>query len=135
LHLKKPITSDDVFKFITSLFALSIFLILGLMVYELIKESYLSIQTFGLKFLIGIKWDPAISQVFGALPLILGTLTTSAIALFIGVPISLGVSLALSEYMPKNFEFVFSFLIELLAAVPSVIYGLWGIFILIYIIS
>ncbi len=131
VHLKKPITGDDIFKFITSLFALSVFLIISLMVYELIKESYLSIQTFGLRFLIGIKWDPAISQVFGALPLILGTLTTSAIALFISVPISLGVSLALSEYMPKNVGSVFSFLIELLAAVPSVIYGLWGIFILI----
>ncbi|MCX8171945.1 MAG: phosphate ABC transporter permease subunit PstC, partial [Candidatus Bathyarchaeota archaeon] len=91
----------------------------------------LSIETFGLGFIVGIEWDPAIKRVFGALPLILGTLTTSAIALLIGFPISLGVALALSEYMPKKMSYFFSFLVELLAAVPSVIYGLWGIYVLI----
>jgi phosphate transport system permease protein len=129
--LKKYLTGDRAFKFLTAAFASSIFIILGLMVYELIKESQLSIQKFGMSFLIGTKWDPAISQVFGALPLILGTLVTSAIALLIGVPISLGVGLALSEFTPKRFGFAISFLVELLAAIPSVIYGLWGIFILI----
>lgn len=128
---KKPLTGDYAFKLLTAAFASSIFFILGLMVYELIKGSQLSIQKFGIEFLIGTKWDPAISQVFGALPLILGTLVTSAIALLIGVPISLGIGLALSEYAPKRFGFAFSFLVELLAAIPSVIYGLWGIFILI----
>jgi len=128
---KKYLTGDRAFKFLTAAFASSIFIILGLMVYELIKESQLSIQKFGIGFLIGTKWDPAISQVFGALPLILGTLVTSAIALLIGVPISLGVGLALSEFTPKRFGFAISFLVELLAAIPSVIYGLWGIFILI----
>jgi phosphate transport system permease protein len=96
----------------------------------LVKGSWLSIQTFGLNFIVGTKWDP-VSKVFGTLPLILGTLVTSAIALLIGVPISLGVGLALSEYMPKKFGLAVSFLVELLAAVPSVIYGLWGIFVLI----
>jgi phosphate transport system permease protein len=129
--LKKYLTGDRTFKFLTAAFASSIFIIIGLMVYELIKESKLSIQKFGIEFLIGTKWDPAISQVFGALPLILGTLVTSAIALLIGVPISIGVGLALSEFTPKRFGFVISFLVELLAAIPSVIYGLWGIFILI----
>jgi phosphate transport system permease protein len=129
--LKKYLTGDRAFKFLTAAFASSIFIILGLMVYELIKQSQLSIQKFGLGFLIGTKWDPAISQVFGALPLILGTLVTSAIALLIGVPISLGVGLALSEFTPKRFGFAISFLVELLAAIPSVIYGLWGIFTLI----
>lgn len=122
---------DDVFKLVCALFASSIFMILGLMVYELVRGSWLSIRTFGLNFIVGTKWDPAISRVFGALPLILGTLVTSAIALVIGVPISLGIALALSEYMPKKFGFGVSFLVELLAAVPSVIYGLWGIFVLI----
>jgi phosphate transport system permease protein len=128
---KKPLTGDNGFKLLTAGFASSIFVILGLMVYELIKGSQLSIQRFGIEFLIGVKWDPAISQVFGALPLILGTLVTSAIALLIGVPISLGIGLALSEYTPKRFGFAISFLVELLAAIPSVIYGLWGIFTLI----
>ncbi len=130
-RLKWQIGGDNLFKIIGALFASSILLLLGLMVYELINGSWLSIQTFGSGFLIGTKWDPAISRVFGALPLILGTIVTSAIALLIGVPISLGISLALSEYMPKKFGFAISFLVELLAAVPSVIYGLWGIFVLI----
>jgi phosphate transport system permease protein len=128
---KRHLTGDKVFKFFTAIFASSIFLIIGLIVYELVNESQLSIQRFGIGFLIGTKWDPAISQVFGALPLIFGTLVTSAIALLIGVPISLGVGLALSEFTPKRFSFSISFLVELLAAIPSVIYGLWGIFTLI----
>jgi phosphate transport system permease protein len=128
---KRRLTGDDVFKLLTAGFASSIFIVLGLMVYELIRGSELSIQRFGTGFLIGTKWDPAISQVFGALPLILGTLVTSAIALLIGVPISLGIGLALSEFTPKRFGFVISFLVELLAAIPSVVFGLWGIFTLI----
>lgn len=130
-HLKNHLNGDEVFKLVGALFASSIFLLLGLMIYELVNGSWLSIQTFGLGFIVGTKWDPAISRVFGALPLILGTLVTSAIALLIGVPISLGVGLALSEYTPKKFGFAVSFLVELLAAVPSVIYGLWGVFVLI----
>ncbi|MGP3668012.1 MAG: phosphate ABC transporter permease subunit PstC [Candidatus Bathyarchaeota archaeon] len=121
---------DQFFKLICALFASSILVLLSMIVYELVKGSWLSIQTFGISFLLGIKWDP-VFQVFGTLPLILGTIVTSALALLIGVPISLGVSLALSEYMPRKFGFVVSFLVELLAAVPSVIYGLWGIFVLI----
>jgi phosphate transport system permease protein len=131
LRLKNSLKGDYVFKLISTLFALSIFLILGLIVYELVKGSWLSIQTFGLNFIVGTTWDPAVSRVFGALPLILGTLVTSVIALLIGVPISLGVGLALSEYLPKKFGFAISFLVELLAAVPSVIYGLWGMYVLI----
>jgi phosphate transport system permease protein len=134
-HLKWKIRGDDIFKLVGALFASSILLLIGLMIYELTKGSRLSIQTFGFGFLLGTKWDPAISRVFGALPLILGTVVTSAIALLIGVPLSLGIGLALSEYMPKKFGFAISFLVELLAAIPSVIYGLWGIFVLIPFLS
>ncbi|MEO3993883.1 MAG: phosphate ABC transporter permease subunit PstC [Desulfurococcaceae archaeon TW002] len=130
-RLKWRITSDSFFKSVTALFASITLILICLMIYELINGSWLSIKTFGLGFILGTTWDPAISQVFGALPLILGTLITSAIALLIGVPISLGVGLALSEYMPKKFGYVISFLVELLAAVPSVVYGLWGIYVLI----
>ncbi|MEM3737090.1 MAG: phosphate ABC transporter permease subunit PstC [Candidatus Bathyarchaeia archaeon] len=131
LRFKWRIRGDGVFELVGMLFASNILLLLCFMVYELVKGSWLSIQTFGLGFVLGTKWDPAISRIFGALPLILGTIVTSAIALLIGVPISLGTGLALSEYMPKRFGFAFSFLVELLAAVPSVIYGIWGIFVLI----
>ncbi len=119
------------FKLVSNFFALSILLITGLMVYELVKGSWLSIQRFGPWFIVGTVWDPVFTQTFSTLPLILGTLTTSLIALAIGVPISIGVGLLLSEYAPKRFAWLVSFLVELLAAIPSVIYGLWGIFILI----
>lgn len=128
---KLSFTGDHIFRVICALVASSIILILGLMVFKLVDDSRLSIETFGLGFIVNMEWDPAIKRVFGALPLILGTLTTSSIALLIGFPVSLGVALALSEYMPKNLSHFFSFLVELLAAVPSVIYGLWGIYVLI----
>jgi phosphate transport system permease protein len=129
--MKNPrirVKEDDVLKLITGAAASSTFLILALMVYKLIEGSWPSIQRFGLGFLAGTIWDPALSQVFGALPLIFGTIITAIIALIIGVPISIGVGLALSEYMPRWASFHLSFMVELLAAIPSVIYGLWGIF-------
>jgi phosphate transport system permease protein len=106
------------------------------MIYKIVQESWLSIEAYGLGFFWGTTWEPVpprlgIPPSFGALPLIWGTLVTSAIALLLGVPISLGIGLALSEFAPKRFIYVVSFLVELLAAIPSVIYGLWGIFVLI----
>ena len=129
--LRGEFKGDDAFKLASSVFASSILLIIGLMVYELVKGSWLSIQRFGPWFIVDTVWDPVFTQTFSALPLILGTLTTSFIALAIGVPISIGIGLLLSEYAPKRFAWMVSFLVELLAAIPSVIYGLWGIFILI----
>ncbi|MEM3584398.1 MAG: phosphate ABC transporter permease subunit PstC [Nitrososphaerales archaeon] len=128
---KMLFTGDNIFKIFSAIVASSTILILGLIVYELIMGARLSIETFGLNFVVSTMWDPAIKRTFGTLPLISGTLTTSAIALLIGFPISLGVALALSEYMPKEIGYFFSFLVELLAAVPSVVYGLWGIYFLI----
>ncbi len=127
----RRVAGDTIFKIVSAIFASSVLLFIGLMIYELFKGSWLSIQTFGfLGFVLGTEWDP-VAQVFGALPLIFGTIVVSLIAITIAVPISLGIALALSEYAPKRFGFATSFLVELLAAVPSVIYGLWGIFVLI----
>lgn len=133
---KKKIHGDISFKIVTALVACNIFAILGIMLYKIIENSWLSMETYGIGFLWGTTWqpfppNPNVQPLFGALPLIWGTLATSAIALFLGVPISIGIGLALSEFAPKRFTFVVSFLVELLAAVPSVIYGLWGIFVLI----
>ena len=130
------ISGDTLFKIFTAIVACNVFVVLGLTIYKIVQESRLSIVTYGLGFLWGTIWqpippDPHMMPSFGALPLIWGTLVTSAIALLLGVPISLGIGLALSEYAPKRFAYVVSFPIELLAAIPSVIYGLWGIFILI----
>lgn len=131
VYLKAKIEGDEIFRLISALFALATILLVGLMVYELTRGSWLSLQKFGLWFIMGTSWDPVFTLNFGALPLILGTLTTSAIALAMGVPISIGIGLLLSEYIPKRLGFFVSFMVELLAAIPSVIYGLWGIFVLI----
>jgi len=108
---------------------IALFLVLGI-AYTLLEGSYPSVGRFGLGFILGTEWDPAIKMAFGALPLIWGTLVTSAIALLLGAPVSLGVGLLLSEFAPRRSRFPLSLLVELLAAVPSVVYGLWGIFIL-----
>jgi hypothetical protein len=109
------ITGDKAFKAFTASVALIVVLIIGLMAYYLYLGSRPSIERFGAGFIVGTEWDP-VKGIFGALPLILGTLTTSAMALLIALPLSLGVALALSEYMPKRLSNVFSFLVELLAA-------------------
>lgn len=136
LTYRKKLSGDVAFRIITILMACNVFVILGLMLLEIGGASWLSIRTYGLEFLWGTAWqpvppDPSLSPSFGALPLIWGTLVTSAVALLLGVPISLGIALALSEYAPKRLTYLVSFLVELLAAIPSVIYGLWGIFVLI----
>ena len=97
--------------------------------YELWGSSSLSRQAFGLSFLVTSRWDPALKQVFGALPFIGGTLVTSIVALIISVPLSLGVAIFLSELAPTWLRQPLAFLAELLAAVPSVVYGLWGLFV------
>jgi phosphate transport system permease protein len=129
---KTRFSGDLLFKVIVGIVALSVVLILGTIFIRFYGYAGLSIQTYGLGFLGGTMWQPNPPDVvLGALPPILGTLVTSAIALMIGVPISWGVALTLSEFTPKKFSYYVSFLVELLAAIPSVIYGLWGIFILI----
>ncbi len=88
-----------------------------------------SISRFGLQFVVSSDWDP-VNGLFGALPFIYGTAVSSALALSIAVPLSLGVALCLSEMAPRWLAPRLAFLVELLAAIPSVVYGLWGIFVL-----
>jgi phosphate transport system permease protein len=96
--------------------------------YELWINSELSRKAFGLSFLFSTHWDPAINQMFGALPFIQGTLVTSFIALLLAVPIGIGVAIFLAELSPSWLSQPLGFLVELLAAVPSVVYGFWGLF-------
>jgi phosphate transport system permease protein len=120
---------DPVFFGITFSSALVILALLAAIAAELIIKSMPSIRHFGMGFLASTEWDPATDD-YGALPFIYGTAVSSAIALIIAVPLSLGVALCLSEMAPAWLSRKLGFLIELLAAIPSVVYGLWAIFVL-----
>ncbi len=121
---------DRLFKAMLTVAALAVPVLLGFLVWELWAGSREAIQEFGLGFLTSSEWDPVEGQ-FGALPLIFGTVVSSALALLIAVPLSLGVAIFLTEFAPMRIRGPVSFLIELLAAIPSVVYGLWGIFVMI----
>lgn len=128
--LERASYGDRAFRFLLTLAALTIPTLLGFLVYELWSGAELAIARFGLDFVTSSTWDPVAEQ-FGALPLLFGTLLSSLIALLIAVPLSLGVAIYLTEFAPKPVRQPVAFLIGLLAAIPSVVYGLWGIFVLI----
>jgi phosphate transport system permease protein len=121
---------DWLFRRITAGFALLIIALLGAMAYEMTVASSLSLTEFGFGFITSTIWDP-VRQIFGALPFIYGTVVSSLLALAIAVPISLGIAIYLSELAPAGVRSVLGPLVELLAAVPSVVYGLWGVFALV----
>jgi len=121
---------DRAFKAVLTLAALAIPVLMGFLVAELWTGSRLAIERFGLSFITGSTWDP-VAEVFGAWPLIFGTLLSSLLALLIAVPLSLGVAIYLTEFAPRIIRQPVAFVIELLAAIPSVVYGLWGIFVLV----
>jgi phosphate transport system permease protein len=121
---------DGLFKALLTLGALFVPVLLAFLVYELWSGARLAIGNFGLGFITSSTWDP-VAERFGALPLIYGTLLSSLVALVIAVPLSLGVAIYLTEFAPQALRQPVSFLIGLLAAIPSVVYGLWGIFVLI----
>jgi len=110
--------------------ALAIFGIVALILFELVMRSRLSMAKFGLGFFFRQAWDPVTGQ-FGALPFIYGTLVSSLLGLLIAVPLAIGVAVFLTEMCPKLLRGPLSFLTELLAAVPSVVYGLWAVFVLV----
>jgi phosphate transport system permease protein len=122
---------DRLYYGLILLATLAVLLLVILIGYELWSNSVLSRQAFGFGFLTSTRWDPAIDRAFGALPFIQGTLVTSVVALIIAVPISLGVAILLSELTPNWLRQPLNYLVELLAAVPSVVYGLWGLFVFI----
>ncbi len=126
---RSKLSGDFIFEVFVGLFALAIVVLAFLLFRELFIESSLSRSNFGAGFLTGSTWDP-VNEVFGALPFIFGTIVSSLLALLVAVPLSLGIAIFLSELAPAKLRTPLSFIIELLAAVPSVIIGLWGIFIL-----
>ena len=122
--------ADLGFRSVLTLGALAVPLLMAFLVWQLWLGSQLAIERYGFGFLTSSVWDP-VAQQFGAVPLIFGTLVSSLLALFIAVPLSLGVAIFLVEFAPQRIRAPVAFLIELLAAIPSVVYGLWGIFFLI----
>jgi phosphate transport system permease protein len=125
---------DRVFKFCMLLCGLAVLATLGLIVYELVLRSGPSWHAFGFKFFAGRDWDP-VNEKFGALPFVYGTLVSSFLALLIAVPLSVGVAVFTTEMCPVALRGPLSFFVELLAAIPSVVYGLWAIFVLVPILS
>ncbi|MGH9454539.1 MAG: phosphate ABC transporter permease subunit PstC [Terriglobia bacterium] len=121
---------DEVARLITFVFAASVVLLTVLLVYELWVSCSLPRHKFGLAFFVTRVWDPVFDH-FGALPFIYGTVVTSAVALFVAVPLGIGASIFLAELAPARVSDTLEFFIDLLAAVPSVIYGLLGIFIVV----
>jgi len=122
--------ADNSFAAVMLLCALSIFAIVLFILSILIARSHLSLAQFGWSFFTRQAWDP-VSGDFGALPFIFGTLATSLLALLMAVPLALGVAIFLTELCPQPLRAPISFLTELLAAIPSVVYGLWAVFVLV----
>lgn len=122
--------SDRAFRLLTLLCSLAIIGIVLFLLVQLSIESKGTIHKFGLKFLTISDWDP-VNDNYGALPFLYGTLVTSAVALCISVPLGLGLAIFINEMCPLRLRPYVSFLTELLAAIPSVIYGMWAIFVLV----
>ena len=120
---------DRIFRGVTSIFAALAILLLAAMAFVMLRESLPALQAFGWRFLKGIDWDP-VQDSYGALPYIYGTLVSSLLALALAVPVALGIAIYLAELAPAWLRRPLGFLVELLAAIPSVIYGLWGVFVL-----
>jgi phosphate transport system permease protein len=122
--------ADRAFRFAITVCGLAVLGVLILIVYELMAGSKLSWHAFHLRFFAASDWDP-VNEQFGALPFIYGTLVSSLVALVIAVPLSIGVAVFTTEMCPKGLRAPLSFFVELLAAIPSVIYGLWAMFVLV----
>jgi len=125
----RKLSGDRVFQITTLFFASGVVLLFAALIVVLWQESKLSIDTFGLGFLVSTDWNP-VTEKFGAWIPIFGTLLSTFLALLFAIPLSLGIALFLSELAPVWLRAPFGTAIELLAAIPSIVYGMWGLFIL-----
>jgi phosphate transport system permease protein len=123
------ISADGVYRAALGGAATLVFVVVALIVLESARGAGLSIRTFGLGFLTSTSWDP-VSGKFGALPYIWGTAVSSALALLLAVPLGVGSAVYLAEIAPRRVGAAVSFVVELLAAIPSIVYGVWGFFVL-----
>jgi phosphate transport system permease protein len=123
-------TGDRAFSLLLATAAGGVLLLMAAMLVTLLMGAWPAIRRFGWAFFVTSTWDP-VAEEFGALPFIYGTLVSSALALLMAIPLGLGTAIFLSELAPEWIRFPVGFLVELLAAVPSVVFGLWGIFVLV----
>ncbi len=128
--MKRLRDGDEIAHMLTLMFAASVLLVAVVLVFELWIHSSATREKFGFNFFVTQTWDPVSGQ-FGALPYIYGTIVTSVLALLISVPLGVGAAIFLAELAPARISNILTFLVELLAAVPSVIYGLLAIFALV----
>lgn len=127
---RSPNRADRIYGVAILLFGLAIPALFAAIVVRVADASWLSIQAFGWRFLSGTDWNPVLGD-FGALPFIFGTIVSSLIALLIALPLAVGLAIFLTELAPRWLAGPIGFGTELLAAIPSVVYGLWGIFVLV----
>ena len=127
-HLKRQTLFDLLFRNLTRLAAFAVLALLAAIIGSLIVGSMPAIHAFGFGFLVSSEWDPVTEQ-FGALVPIVGTLVTSGIALLIAIPVSFGIAIFLTELSPNWLRRPLGIAVELLAGIPSIIYGMWGLFV------
>jgi phosphate transport system permease protein len=120
---------DIVYRVLTTGFAVAIPVLLAFITFEVVAAAWPALRQFGFGFLTSSVWDPVRNQ-FGAAPMIYGTVVSSILALVLAAPLALGVAIFLSEFCPPWLRRPLAFFVDLLAAIPSVVYGLWGIFFL-----
>lgn len=125
----KTSKGDRALQILTLLIAAGVVALMVWLGWQMFTAARLSMDTFGFSFLTGSSWDP-VKQQFGALPFIYGTMVTSLLALIIATPIGISIAIFLNEVAVSRMRKIVAFLVEMLAAIPSVVYGLWGIFVL-----
>jgi phosphate transport system permease protein len=121
--------ADDVYRGVLAALAALVFAVVALIVYETARGAMPAIEAFGWRFLTGTDWDPVAGK-FGALPYLYGTLVSSGLALALALPLGIGTAIFLAELAPPRLGEAVSFLVELLASIPSIVYGIWGVFVL-----
>ena len=126
--VQRLVWMDAFFKNLTRFFAFFVFSILAAILISLLVHSQIALSKYGFNFLFDPEWDP-VAEEFGALVPIYGTLVSSAIAMIIGIPVSFGIALFLTELSPTWLKRPLGTAIEMLAAIPSIIYGMWGLFV------
>ena len=127
---RRLIDGDLVFRSVAGAATLLAVALISVMALDSIEAAWPAFQRFGLDFVTGMRWSPSFT-VYGAMPFIYGTLLTSAIALLIAVPIAVLIALLVTEFLPPRIGRPVAIVVDLLAAVPSVVWGLWGLLVLV----